>query len=171
MSDFDRALAFVLHHEGGFVDHPDDPGGATNMGITQATYDAWRGNSTRSVQTIERGEVEAIYRDNYWTGAPESQPWPLSLVIFDARVQHGKWAKIVQRACVDLGADVVVDGAWGPKSQAALDACRSAHGAHRVTLAVVGRRLDYYNDLKHWDSFSEGWAQRVALLCVETAKE
>lgn len=93
MADFDRALDVVLLFEGGYVDDPDDPGGATNHGITQAVYDAWRtglGVVTQSVERIAPDEVEGIYRRNYWE--PLScgyMEWPLNLFIFDAAVLHG----------------------------------------------------------------------------------
>ncbi len=66
--NFERALALVLKHEGGYVDHPADPGGATNRGVTRATLAAWRGRpvSKAEVRALTRLEASAIYRKNYW---------------------------------------------------------------------------------------------------------
>jgi hypothetical protein len=90
---FAQALSFVLKREGGFVDHPNDPGGATNMGVTQKVYDVYRQRSTkeqRSVRFITKDEVEDIYFINYWirSGCRELPP-RLGLVVFDTAVNHG----------------------------------------------------------------------------------
>lgn len=66
MSRFDDCLSHILKFEGGFVDHPADKGGATNKGITQAVYDAYRQTNRRSVKFIEDNEVRDIYQSNYW---------------------------------------------------------------------------------------------------------
>lgn len=66
---FKKALQFVLKWEGGYVDNPNDKGGATNKGITQNTYNAWlksNGKATKDVKNITQAEVEEIYRKNYW---------------------------------------------------------------------------------------------------------
>lgn len=65
---FPRALALVLAQEGGYADHPYDPGGATNFGITIATLRDWRGRpvSKADVRALGRDEVAAIYRARYW---------------------------------------------------------------------------------------------------------
>ena len=65
----DDALKFVLRWEGGFVDHPNDPGGRTNKGVTQKVYDSWRqrqGQPVRDVKAIDDAEVISIYRGDYW---------------------------------------------------------------------------------------------------------
>lgn len=91
--DFDKALAIVLRHEGGKVDHPDDPGGRTAYGITQRTYDAWRAKrlqEDRDVFDIEASEVEAIYRDWYWRASgADVLWWPMCLFVFDTAVLCG----------------------------------------------------------------------------------
>lgn len=91
MSDFDRALAFVLRWEGGYVNDPDDPGGATNKGVTQKVYDAFRGKGNeRDVKLIEDSEVATIYRTRYWAaGGCDALPWPISLAHMDACVNTG----------------------------------------------------------------------------------
>lgn len=93
MTAFERALKFTLSWEGGYVDDPDDPGGATNQGVTQATYDAWRTRNalgTRPVKELEAEERDAIYRSGYWTPAGcDALRWPLSLIHFDTAVNMG----------------------------------------------------------------------------------
>lgn len=93
LSDYPQALSFVLRWEGGYVNDPDDPGGATNKGVTQKTYDAYRrkqGLALRPVQQITDVEVGDIYKTGYWdTVGGDRQPWPLSLVLFDTGVNMG----------------------------------------------------------------------------------
>jgi lysozyme family protein len=174
MSDYERALAFVLEREGGYSDHPSDPGGATNHGITQSTYDFWRsrsGEAEASVEVITVEEVGEIYRAAYWAGAAESQPWPVSLVVFDSRVQHGRWALLVQRAANACGGDadgepIVADGAWGPRTAAAVK-WRADEEGGRLDAAIVAERLEYYTALDGWPTFGRGWARRLAELLRE----
>lgn len=93
MTDFEKALKYALQFEGGYVNDPADPGGATNKGITQAVYNAYRkalGQAIRSVKEITDQEVASIYEKNYWnlTGSDKLQ-WPLNLVVFDAAINCG----------------------------------------------------------------------------------
>jgi lysozyme family protein len=66
--NFDQCLSMVLKHEGGFVDHPKDPGGATNMGVTLGTYEQWVGRSVtvEEMKALAFDDVAPIYRKNYW---------------------------------------------------------------------------------------------------------
>jgi len=102
--DFARCLPVILRAEGGYVNHPADPGGATNKGITQRTYDTWRtryGQEPAAVKTITDDEVRDIYDQQYWRASGAHQlAWPLCLVHFDAAVNHGVGAaaKFLARA-------------------------------------------------------------------------
>lgn len=94
MSDrFGECLAFVLKYEGGYVNDPDDRGGATNKGVTQRTYDAWRkgeGKSAQSVKDIADEEVRALYETRYWQEcACNVVPQPGDALVFDSAVNCG----------------------------------------------------------------------------------
>lgn len=96
---FADALALVLSFEGGYVNDPDDPGGATNKGITQKTYDAFRardGKPKQAVLHIEPEEVERIYRRSYWVeSGADTLPGKLATVVFDTAVNMGvKYARL-----------------------------------------------------------------------------
>lgn len=163
MSDFTRALPIILEAEGGYVDDPDDPGGATNFGITQKTYDAFRasiGKPRAAVKYITREEVGDTYLRDYWRGSQaDAMAWPASLVHFDGAVNHGPYnaARILQRAL-----HVRDDGAIGPQTQTAIRA------ADPVKLAndLLWGRLEFYREItaKAEDprrKFFRGWVLRV----------
>lgn len=124
MSSFTPALRFVLRWEGGFVDDPDDRGGRTNKGVTQAVYDKWRaahGHPQKDVLHISDDEVAAIYEQNYWLRAKcDRLRDALDMTQFDTAVNMGvrRATRILQMA---VGAEV--DGAFGPATQAACDTC------------------------------------------------
>ena len=167
---FQRALDYLLIVEGGFVNDPADPGGATNYGITQGTYDAWRDNVERSRQPVEditTTEVRQIYYNQYWVpGRCASLQWPLSLLHFDACVNLGRpdshpvpfsrsWA-VMQRAL-----QVTDDGRPGPITM------RSA-GVLRNSATLIYRyaweRLWVYRDLtrnKSLAKFLPSWIWRL----------
>lgn len=172
---FDQALQFTLRWEGGYASHPEDPGGNTNFGITQATYDRWlndNGEYTRSshVQSITREEVEAIYKELYWfRGRCDQMPTGVSMVHFDACVHHGigQAARFLQKI---LG--VKVDGAIGPKTLAALSLINTGRG-HRVLcngLISERERFFYMLSARHitgTSPFLNGWLNRTAALREE----
>jgi lysozyme family protein len=121
---FEDALQFVLHEEGGFVNNPDDPGGATNHGITQATYDRHRANRgvpSAPVSTITAAEVSEIYRAQYWNACRCADIEPLdarlALIVFETAVNSGvgQASKILQRLL-----QVTPDGQIGLQTIAAL---------------------------------------------------
>lgn len=158
MSKFDDALAVILTHEGGYVNHPQDPGGATNKGITQGTYNAWRRKkklAVRSVRDIENHEVAAIYRESYWNPLKcEDFPFGVALCLFDFGVNAGisRAAKTLQ-SC----AGVKADGVIGPQTIAAAQAIHKNELIERFTT----KRVTYYASLKTFATFGNGWIRRT----------
>lgn len=159
-AEFSRSLAKVLVHEGGYVNHPADPGGETNRGITKRVYDAYRqrmGLPAQSVRSITSQEVAAIYKAAYWDLAKCDQlPAGVSYVVFDGAVNSGvaqsiKW---LQRA---LG--VTPDGVIG---NATLAAVQNFDDMDRLVDAICDRRLAFLQALKTWKTFGKGWGARVA---------
>jgi lysozyme family protein len=111
--NFERCLAITLKWEGGYSNHPDDPGGPTMKGITQREYDAWRkkqGKRPRPVRQIEAGELRAIYRREYWDACECGGLTPgMDLCMFDAAVNSGaaRAKKWLERATeIDAFCDV-----------------------------------------------------------------
>lgn len=155
---FARCLPLILKHEGGYVDHPKDPGGATNRGVTQATYDAWRRSQSlpgRSVRNITEAEVAAIYRKAYWLAAScDLLPPGVDYITFDLAVNSGigRAAKMLQEVV-----GVPADGKIGPKTLAAVRALPRAE----VVLRMRNRREKFYRSLKIFPTFGKGWLRRL----------
>ena len=167
MSRFDACLAFVLKMEGGFVNDPADRGGATNKGITQATYDAYHDKMStphQSVKFITDDEVRAIYGKQYWL---EGLLSTLDLVVFDSAVQHGfgRACKWLQRC---LG--VTEDGSVGDESRRAL---LFANQNELVSKYLDIREAFYAKIIANdpsQEKYKRGWANRVDLLKKEISK-
>lgn len=165
---FEAALAFTLGWEGGYANDPQDKGGPTNHGITQATYDTWQkahGLVPQGVKAISKEEVAAIYREGYWDAAGCNGLDDLvALVVFDAAVNHG-----VKRSSRWLQKCVMVtqDGVVGPQT------LKAANNVEPVALAtaLLDLRQDFYNDIVEnspsQGKFLNGWLNRVAALRKE----
>jgi lysozyme family protein len=162
---FAAALPFVLRWEGGFVDHPDDPGGRTNKGVTQRVYDQWRahqGLGARDVALIDDDEVEAIYLAGYWLPPRcDLLRSRLDLVQFDTAVNMGpRRAVRFLQAAVGCG----VDGIFGRLTAEAADDC----DLEAAIAAYCDARLAYYRLLAETRPelrvFLRGWTNRVASL-------
>lgn len=159
---FSACLGFVLGQEGGYADHPSDPGGATNKGITRKTLARWRGVSPwwtlpkLAVRDISRREVEAIYRRLYWNRCNASGlPAGVDLAVFDYAVNSGPLRSINSLQAL-LG--VRADGWIGPIT---LKAAKKAD-AEALLKALCHQRLGFLNHLKTFPIFGRGWTQRVA---------
>lgn len=156
--NFARSLAAVLEHEGGFVNHPKDPGGATNLGVTQDVYDAFRkarGMDTRSVKYIGGNEVSTIYRTQYWDDVRAGElPAGVDYCVFDFAVNSGpsRAIKFLQRAV-----GVADDGKLGPITLAAVN----AHSAKEVIAEVCEARLFWLRTLPTFRYFGRGWTRRI----------
>lgn len=147
---FDEAFKRLIAHEGGFVDHPSDPGGATNFGISQRSYP---GEDIRGM-TLER--AKEIYRRDFWGAAGcDAVPDAVKFDLFDMAVNSGvsRAIKTLQRA---VGA--AEDGALGPMT---LQAVQSMP-ASRLVARFNGVRLAFMAGLTNWPAFSRGWALRIA---------
>jgi lysozyme family protein len=156
-SNFDYCLKEVLKHEGGWADHPRDPGGATMKGITIGTYSQWKGRrmSKAELRAIPDAEVSAIYKRNYWDKVRgDDLPSGLDYVAFDAAVNSGpaRGAKWLQQ-----GLGVAADGKIGPKTLAAAE----SSDALSAIVAATNARLAFLRGLSTWPTF--GKAGRAGL--------
>jgi lysozyme family protein len=154
---FEICLAETLKWEGGWSNHPRDPGGPTMRGIIQRVYDGWRDNHRlprRSVRAIEDHELRDIYRRSYWDQVRGDElPAGIDLAVFDFAVNSGpaRAAKYLQRV---LG--VKVDGHIGP---ATLGAAASAD-SQAVVEQLMDDRRTYIRQIRTYDAFGRGWERR-----------
>jgi len=158
MTRFQQCLQFTLTAEGGFVDNPDDPGGATNKGITLRTFQRYRPKATiEDLKAIDDETVVVIYNDGYWLPCHcAALPTGADLMVFDMAVNAGVRAStlMLQRAV-----DATPDGFIGP---ATLKSARSHQPSELVAL-LEQAQLRYYQSLPGWQHFSRGWSSRLAL--------
>jgi lysozyme family protein len=158
---FDACLAFTLQQEGGYVDDPADPGGATNMGITLATYRQWSNDRELGVPQIKgltERTAKAIYRSLYWNPLrADALPAGVDLSVFDMGVNAGIWgsARLLQRAIGFTGE--AVDGCVGPETLEAAAKCDP-----RTLVDDLAQRQDaYYRSLSDFPSFGTAWLART----------
>ena len=155
--NFKKALKHVLVHEGGWADHPKDPGGATMKGVTLATYRRHFGEdrSKDNLRNIADEELEQIYRSGYWGKCRcDELPTGVDYAVFDAAVNSGpgRSAKWLQAA---VGAKQ--DGGIGPNTLARVE----EHDAIQVADTMCDRRLTFLRNLSTWPTFGKGWERRV----------
>ena len=151
----------ILAHEGGYVNHPNDPGGETNRGVTM---DTWRRYSQRLFGITEE-QAFRIYEEGYYkpSGADRLQDSNLGNMHADFTYNAGSRnsGRVLQRAINDLGGNVTVDGAVGPKTLAAANALDPAalYRAYRT------RRIEHYENIIRKNpklaTFRRGWMSRA----------
>ena len=155
--NYDKCLETILHHEGGYVNHPSDPGGETNMGVTKKVYIAFGG--TKDMRDLEFEDVAPIYRKNYWDRMKcDNVPAGLDLCLFDFGVNAGtgRSAKFLQRM---IG--TVADGGIGPNTLKKLNEYIDTHGIEETIKEFQEDRQDYYEKLSTFKTFGRGWTRRV----------
>lgn len=161
---YKQSLALVLAHEGGYVNHPKDPGGATNKGVTQAVYDAYRkvnGLATQSVRYIADDEVGAIYQKQYWKLVRgDSLPAGLDYAVFDFAVNSGvsRANKYLQRLIGLTGDDV--DGLIGNQTLAAVYE-KAKQNEEALIAGYCANRMAFLKSLGTFPTFGKGWTRRV----------
>lgn len=158
---FDAAFALVIKHEGGYVDHPKDPGGATNLGVTIGTLSSWLGRpATRAeVKALTVETVKPIYRRNYWDAVRgDDLPAGLDYAVFDFAVNSGPARSAIYLQNI-VGA--APDGKIGPNSIKAVNDYVSRFGAAQLINELCAQRLAFLERLSTWPTFGKGWGRRV----------
>lgn len=157
---FLACLAFTLKYEGGYVDHPADPGGATNLGVTRATLTKWRRRpvTKADVRALSRDEAAQIYRRYYWEpcGGPRL-PAGVDVLVFDWAVHSGP-SRAVRALQKVLG--LTTDGVAGPALQEAIQIA----DVTRTIRALCSERRKFLARLKGFAVFGRGWSRRVDAL-------
>lgn len=155
--NFSKVIPYIFSEEGGYVDDPRDPGGATNMGITMATLSAWRKHaiSTSDVMDLSQAEATKIYQEQFWDKIDGDElPSGIDYAVFDFAVNSGpgRAAKALQ-GIVNLPEDGVI----GAQTIAAL----SSHSPDAIINALCDARAAWLKGLSTASTFGNGWLARV----------
>lgn len=155
--NFLRVMPWVFEEEGGYVDHPKDPGGATNLGITHRTLGAWRGKAVtkQDVKNLKKPEAQDIYKSEYWNPIRGDQlPSGLDYAVFDFAINSGP-SRAVRELQKILG--VAQDGIIGVQT---LSSIKSKNTVDLIN-KYIDRRLSFLQGLSGWKTFGRGWSARV----------
>jgi len=155
--NFEEALKAILKHEGGYVHHPRDPGGMTNLGVTKKVWEEWVGKPVgeKEMRGLTPDTVAPMYKKKYWDAVKADElPTGLDYLMFDFAINAGpgRAAKTMQKA---IG--TTPDGAIGPKTMAAL---KAADPADLIAKFSMEKEL-FYKALPTFATFGKGWLRRV----------
>ena len=155
--NYDKCLKTILHHEGGYVNHPEDPGGETNLCVTKRVYQEWGG--TKNMRDLTFDDVAPIYRKNYWDKMKcDDLPSGLDLCVFDFGINAGpgRAAKYLQTL---IGTKA--DGGIGPNTLAKLKEYTDKFNVKHAIDHYQNSTQKYYEGLSTFNTFGRGWTRRV----------
>ena len=156
-SNWESCIKKILHHEGGYVNHPSDPGGETNLGVTKRVYEEHGGTKNMRDLTVE--DVSPIYKKSYWDKTKcDEISGGLDLCVFDFAVNAGpgRSAKFLQKI---IG--TTVDGGIGPNTLKCLNDYVDKNSVEFVVKEFQTARQSYYESLSTFGTFGRGWTRRV----------
>lgn len=151
---FEDAFTRLVAVEAGYVNNPNDPGGATRWGVTERVARSY--GYTGDMFDYPLDEAKKVYKASYWNMSRiDDLPEDIRYDVFDAAVNSGisQATKWLQAAC-----GTVTDGRIGPATVAAAQAINPQELKRKFT----GYRLNFMTDLPTWGSFGRGWAKRIA---------
>ena len=159
--NFDFSLRELLKHEGGYVNHPEDPGGMTNLGVTKRVYEDWIGYPVNEdiMRSLTPDHVKTLYKVKYWDKVKgDALPDGLDLSVFDFGVNAGP-RRANRYLQILVGA--TSDGIIGPATLQAVKDKSSQIGDKALVRGYADLRHSYYRKLKHFKTFGRGWTRRV----------
>jgi lysozyme family protein len=156
--NFPAALAALLKHEGGFVNHPKDPGGITNLGVTKKIWEAYVGHEVdeQTMRSLTPSMVAPLYKQRYWDAVKgDDLPSGVDLCVFDCAVNSGagRASKLLQQAV-----GVKDDGQIGPATIKAV----KDKPVQEVIESFTDKRQHFLESLPTFGDFGKGWTRRVA---------
>ena len=158
-NNFETCFALILAHEGGYVDHPRDPGGRTNLGVTQHVWEEWLGRpvSEKEMRALTPMMVKPLYKRKYWDACrADDLVAGVDYAVFDVAVNSGPGRAIkFLQSCVD----VTVDGGFGPATLAAVK--KAEENPKRLIELYCAKRLEFLQSLRTFETFGKGWSRRV----------
>ena len=159
-----------LKHEGGYVNHPDDPGGPTNKGITLATFRRFikPSGTIADLKALTTDQAIIVYKRRYWDAVlADNLPFGVDYTTVDFAINSGphRAAVYLQRV---VGA--AQDGRIGPKTLAAV----RDMPADDVINRLCDERLAYMKRIRGgrlWEKFGRGWSRRVAEVRADALRD
>lgn len=165
--NFAEAFKYLLGDEGGYVDNLEDSGGATNMGITEATLSIWRKQPVTpyDVQNLTLGEAQAIYYEEYWSPLKldSINELVVAICIFDQAVLYGQRIAVeyAQKACIACGAELVPDGILGPGTLQAINSLSKENFVKNFHALIINRIETLCAEAPKNVVFRDGWEERA----------
>lgn len=158
-NNFELSLKKVIEHEGGYVNHPADPGGMTNLGVTKRVWEEWVGHPVgeKEMRALTFEQVAPLYKRRYWDAIHGDQlPTGLDYCMFDTAINSGvgRASKFIQEMV-----GVAADGAIGNNTLLAISQFKDVK---MLIDEYCDKRLDFLQKLKTWPVFGKGWGRRVA---------
>ena len=158
--NFNICLALLLEHEGGFVNHPQDPGGMTNLGVTKRVWEEWTGHEVdeKQMRALTPELVAPLYKRKYWDACCANDLVSgVDYCVFDVAVNSGPGRAIkFLQSCVG----VTADGGFGPATLAAVKKVSSE--PNKIIELYCAERLEFLQSLRTFETFGKGWSRRVA---------
>lgn len=167
-SNFESSLEKLLAHEGGFVNHPDDPGGMTNLGVTKQVWEEWVGHpvAEKEMRNLTPVMVGPLYKRKYWDACHADELISgLDYCVFDVAVNSGvgRAIKLLQ-SCVGA----TPDGGYGSITNALVK--KAEQEPAKLIEAYCAKRLEFLQLLKAFPVFGKGWTRRVEEVKAEALK-
>jgi lysozyme family protein len=162
-SNWKKSFELMLASEGGYVNHPSDPGGMTNLGVTKRVWEEWVGRESneKEMRSLTPEMVEPLYKRKFWDACKcDDMPSGIDYLVFDFAVNAGvgRSAKILQMAV-----GVPADGGIGPITLAAVKAQDPAELVQKFSDAKEA----FYRSLNTFETFGKGWLNRVAAVKIK----
>ena len=154
-NNFEECLELVLKSEGGWVNHPSDPGGETNLGVTKRVWEEYVGHPVESLKKLTKEDVAPLYEQKYWRPCyGEVLPRGLDFVVFSIGINAGPGRSI---KLLQSSVGCVPDGVIGPRTRELISDSNCAALIAKFSEA----RRHYYESLKTFPVFGKGWLARV----------
>jgi lysozyme family protein len=166
INNWQKSFQLMLASEGSYVNHPSDPGGRTNLGVTQATWENWIGRQSdeSEMRSLTSDKVEPMYRKKYWDAVRGDElKLGIDYLMFDFAVNAGA-GRAIKTLQTTIG--VTADGAFGPVTMAAVKSFEPVKLIEQFSQA----KEDFYRSLNTFDVFGKGWLNRVAKVKAEALK-
>ena len=166
--NFNKCLAILLKHEGGYVNHPSDPGGMTNLGVTKRVWEEWTGHEVdeKQMRALTPTTVAPLYKRKYWDACrADDLISGLDYAVFDCAVNSGvgRAVKLLQ-SCVGA----TPDGGYGSITTALVK--KAEADPTKLIELYCAKRLEFLQSLKTFETFGKGWSRRVAEVKDEALK-